>query len=380
MIWIIILAGIATLLLAFANGANDNSKGVATLIGARLLPLNKAVVFAAVTTFLGSITAIVLAAELTSRFGGKGIVDAELVSNVAFPLSVGIGASLTVLLATFIGMPISTTHAMVGSIVGIGISSSALHWDTAASTFFIPLLVSPFIAITLAAIIYLMFRKARQLAGVTQQTCLCVGREVHPVALTADGAMAMQSTGVTLSADDTEACQERYVGRFAGVEAQKALGVAHVFSSAALSFGRGLNDTPKIAAIMIAAGVAVGSTGSWGIGTAGALIATGLGIAVGGLLAVKRVARTMSYKITDMNEGQAFTANIVTATLVIFASKLGVPVSTTHVSCGSLLGIGVVNRRAHWGTIGKILLAWVTTLPVGALIAGIAWWILGGLL
>lgn len=378
MVWIILLAGLATLLLAFANGANDNSKGVATLIGSRLMPLNKAVIFAAVTTFLGSVAAIVLAAELTSRFGGKGIVDAELVANVAFPLSVGVGASLTVLLATVIGMPISTTHAMVGSIVGIGISSDALHWDTAASKFFIPLLVSPFIAISLAAIIYLFFRKARQLAGVTQQTCLCIGREVHPVALTADGSMMMQSTGVTLSADDTGACQERYVGRFAGVDAHKALNMAHVFSAAALSFGRGLNDTPKIAAVMIAASVAVGSAGSWGMNSAGVLIATGLGIAVGGLLAVKRVARTMSYKITDMNEGQAFTANIVTASLVIFASKLGVPVSTTHVSCGSLFGIGVVNRRAHWGTIGKVLLAWVTTLPVGALIAGTAWWILSG--
>ncbi len=378
MTWIILMAGMVMLMLAFANGANDNSKGVATLIGSRLLPLNKAVIFAAVTTFLGSVAAIVLAAELTSRFGGKGIVDAELVANAAFPLSVGIGASLTVLLATVIGMPISTTHAMVGSIVGIGISSSALHWDTAASKFFIPLLVSPFIAISLAVIVYLMFRSARKMLGVTQQTCLCVGREVHPVFLTADGAMRMQSTGVTLSADDADACRQRYVGRFAGVDAQKALNVGHVISAGALSFGRGLNDTPKIAAVMIAASVAAGSTGSWGFGSAGALIATGLGIAAGGLLAVRRVARTMSYRITDMNEGQGFTANIVTASLVIFASKLGVPVSTTHVSCGSLFGIGLVNRRAHWGTIGVVLLAWVTTLPLGAVIAGVVWRLLGG--
>ena len=86
----------------------------------------------------------------------------------------------------------------------------------------------------------------------------------------------------------------------------------------------------------------------------------------------------MSYRITEMNDGQGFTANIVTASLVIFASKMGVPVSTTHVSCGSLFGIGLVNRRADWGTIGKVLLAWVTTLPVGALIAGLCWRLLGG--
>jgi len=376
MTWILFTAALATLLLAFANGANNNAKGVATLIGARLMSLERAVWFAAVTTFLGSVTAIYLAAELTSRFSGKGIVDAELVGNLAFPISVGVGASLTVLLATVIGMPISTTHAMVGSIVGIGYSADALNLQAAASKFFIPLLISPFIALSLASVIYLVFRRARRLSGVSQQTCLCVGNEVHPVSLTTGGALVVQSTGVTLTADDAEACEQRYVGTFVGIDAQKVLSVAHLFSAAALSFGRGLNDTPKIAAVMIAASVAAGSAGAWGLQDAGVLIVTGVGIAVGGLLAVKRVARTMSYRITEMNEGQAFSANIVTAGLVIFASRLGVPVSTTHVSCGSLFGIGTVNGRAHWGTISKVLLAWVTTLPVGALIAGITWFIL----
>ncbi len=382
MAWMMILAVTAAVVLAFANGSNDNAKGVATLIGSRLMPLNKAILFAAVMTFLGSLAAIVLAGELASRFGGKGIVDAALVTNASFPISVGIGASLTVLLATVIGMPISTTHAMVGSIVGIGISSSALNWSAAASKFFIPLMISPLIAVTLAAGAYLVLRTLRRRMGVTRQTCLCVGSEYHPVSLTADGAMMVQSTGVTLKADQADACQQRYAGRFAGIDAQKTLDVAHTLSAGALSFGRGLNDTPKIAAVMIAAGVIAGAAGTdglaGGMGSAGALVLTGLGITVGGILAVKRVAKTMSYGITEMNDGQAFTANFVTAGLVIFASKLGMPVSTTHVSCGSLFGIGAVNRQAHWGTIGKVLTAWVTTLPVAAVLAGITWHLLGG--
>jgi inorganic phosphate transporter, PiT family len=378
MIWMVILAGGAAFVLAFANGSNDNSKGVATLIGSRLMPLNKAIIFAAVMTFLGSVAAIFLAGELASRFGGKGIVDAAMVANTAFPISLGIGASLTVLLATVIGMPISTTHAMVGSIVGIGISSNALNWSAAASKFFIPLMISPLIAVTLAAVAYLFLRTLRRRMGVTSQTCLCVGEEYQPVSITADGALAMQSTGVTLKADQADACQQRYLGRFAGVDAQRTLDVAHILSAGALSFGRGLNDTPKIAAVMIAAGVFTGSSFIGGLGSPGALIVTGLGIALGGVLAVKRVAKTMSYGITEMNDGQAFTANFVTAGLVIFASRLGVPVSTTHVSCGSLFGIGMVNRRAHVRTIGKVLTAWVTTLPVAAVIAGLAWYLLGG--
>jgi inorganic phosphate transporter, PiT family len=378
----IILAVGAAFALAFANGSNDNAKGVATLIGSRLMPLNKAILFAAVMTFLGSLAAIVLAGELASRFGGKGIIDAEMVASMSFPISVGIGASLTVLIATVMGMPISTTHAMVGSIVGIGISSSSLDWSSAASKFFIPLMVSPLIAVTLAAGVYLILRTLRRRLGVTRQTCLCVGREYHPVSLTTDGAMMVQSTGVTLKAGDAEDCQQRYVGRFAGIDAQRTLNVAHILSAGVLSFGRGLNDTPKIAAVMIAAGVVGGAVGEAGglagMGSAGALVLTGLGIAVGGILAVKRVAKTMSYGITEMNDGQAFTANFVTAGLVIFASKMGVPVSTTHVSCGSLFGIGMVNRKTNHGTIGKILLAWVTTLPVAAILAGITWRLLGG--
>jgi len=77
----------------------------------------------------------------------------------------------------------------------------------------------------------------------------------------------------------------------------------------------------------------------------------------------------MSHRITEMNDGQAFTANLVTASCVIFASRFGVPVSTTHVRCGSLFGIGLVNCRAHGRMIASILVAWVTTLPVAAVIA-----------
>ncbi len=91
-------------------------------------------------------------------------------------------------------------------------------------------------------------------------------------------------------------------------------------------------------------------------------------MAAGGLIGARRVAETMSHRVTEMNPGQGFAANFVTAGLVIGASGLGLPVSTTHVSCGTLFGIGAVTRQAHWKTIATILLAWVTTLPLaGAL-------------
>ncbi|MBV9125219.1 MAG: inorganic phosphate transporter, partial [Planctomycetes bacterium] len=134
-------------------------------------------------------------------------------------------------------------------------------------------------------------------------------------------------------------------------------------SGGAVGFARGLNDTPKIVALLLA-------------GEAGEAIAPNLGLAlvailmaVGGILNARRVAETMSRKITRMNPGQGFTANLVTSLLVASASRLGLPVSTTHVACGSLFGIGVVNRTARVKTILAILLAWVTTLPIGAALA-----------
>ena len=97
-----------------------------------------------------------------------------------------------------------------------------------------------------------------------------------------------------------------------------------------------------------------------------------LAMALGAILQARKVAETMSHRITRMNHGQGFSANLVTAALVILASRYGLPVSTTHVSCGSLFGIGTVTRQAQWKTIGSVLLAWVVTLPSAAILAAIA--------
>jgi len=83
----------------------------------------------------------------------------------------------------------------------------------------------------------------------------------------------------------------------------------------------------------------------------------------------------MSQRITRMNHGQGFTANLVTSLLVILASRWGLPVSTTHVSVGSLIGIGLVNRKAHLHVIRSVILSWLVTLPVAAVLAGLIWWL-----
>lgn len=367
---ITLLIIIAAILLAFANGANDNSKGVATLVGSRTMDMKPAIIYASIATMLGSIAAIFLAGVLLKQFSGKGIVDKQLVISEFFPAAVGMAAAITVLLATFIGMPISTTHSLVGAIIGVGFAANELIWAKVLTKFFVPLLASPIIALVLAAIVYLFFRTMRRRLGVTHQTCVCIDQQYEPVSVTAEGAMVVQATGITVHEDQVEHCREQYGGHIASIEAQRVLNWSHITTAGLLSFARGLNDTPKIAAVMIAAGGLAATTSV-------SIVAVGVFIMIGGLIAVRRVARTMSYRITEMNDGQAFSANLVAATLVTLATVgFGVPVSTTHTSCGSLFGIGLINRQAHWKVIGQVVAAWVTTLPVAAMLGWLMWQVL----
>ncbi len=353
--------------LAFANGANDNSKGVATLIGGGLLSSKKAILYAGAATLLGSVAAIWFGAELASKFKGKGIVDAAILGSTLFPLCVGVAASLTVLIATRIGMPISTTHAMVGAIIGIGIAGGGLHWHAVWSKFFYPLLAAPLLAIAVAAAFYAGMRQVRIKMGISGQTCLCVGKAMQPVTVGSDGAMNFVKTGLALTVDQQADCIRRYDGQVFGINAQTLVDRLHLFSAGAISFARGLNDTPKVAALMI---------GLSFLTDMNAVVIGGIGILVGGLLMVRRVSQTMSTRITTMNDGQAFSANLMTAFLVIFASRWGLPVSTTHVTCGSLFGIGLLTKQGNSRVIGSIVLAWVTTLPVAAVIGALSWIVL----
>ena len=359
MIWILTAA---IVLLAYANGANDNPKGVATLYGSDLLSYRSALLLATVATLLGSLCALTFAAALLSSFSGKGLVPDALTSDPHFLGAVGLGAAMTVLLATRLGLPISTTHALVGALVGAGIvrAGSDVNFARIGSVFVLPLIVSPFMASALATVQYPAFRSLRWALDVEASTCACVGTELVPIMPCHTGAIAAR-IAVTASVASKHECATRYAGSVLGVEASTALAVLHSMSAAAVSFARGVNDTPKIAALLLAAPLLAPEHG---------LLVIAVAIGVGGLIGARRVAETMSRGITGMNVGQGFAGNLTTAMLVLFASRLGLPVSTTHVSCGALFGIGLVTGQARWKTIGRILLAWVTTLPIAAALAG----------
>jgi len=353
----------AALLVAWANGANDSFKGVATLHGSGTLAYRPALVWGIGATLCGSLSAILLAGDLARRFAGAGLVEEGVAADPRFLLAAAAGAAVTVLVATFCGLPVSTTHALTGALVGAGIvlaGPAQLHYATLGLTFLLPLLCSPIAAALLAASGYVAFSGLRRRIGVTQELCVCLGG-VEQVATSIPGSRsALLSSGMVVSIESLERCERRYGGRVLGIGAQILIDRLHLLTAGAVSFARGLNDTPKIAALLVAA---------QGFGLGGAATLTALAMAFGGLLAARKVARTMSFGITPMSHGQGFTANLVTAALVVLATPLALPVSTTHLACGSLFGIGAVTGEARWRTMAGILSAWVITLPLAAFLA-----------
>ena len=143
--------------------------------------------------------------------------------------------------------------------------------------------------------------------------------------------------------------------------------ICHFMSAGIVSFARGLNDTPKIVSLML---VGQSISVQWGS------LAVALGMAIGGLLNARKVAETMSKKLTAMNTGQGLVANLVTGFLVIAASRYGLPVSTTHVSVGSIFGVGLISKKANVRVFYQILLSWMLTLPIAAAISGCGYWVL----
>lgn len=352
----ILLLASSALLLAFANGANDNFKGFATVWGSRSLAYRKALAAATFATIGGSVISLFLAQDLVRRFSGKGLVPDTVVADPAFVTSAGLGAAATVMIATRVGMPISTTHALLGGLIGAGVMASSNGIDLGAlgSGFVLPLLVSPVLAATLGLVAYLYIRTRRAAAP----DCVCIGGS--KASINANGAaLTVGNPSPALLLAQKADC-DRLSAPTVRLSVPRIMDRVHLFSATAICFARSVNDTPKLAALLIAANAT-------GVRMSVALIA--LLMATGGLLMARRVAETMSLRINRMDAPQGITANIITAALVLLASRFGLPVSTTHVSVGSIAGVGAGARTLDWPALRAVLLSWVATLPCAAAIA-----------
>jgi len=351
---------LSVLLLSFANGANDNFKGVATLWGSGLTSYRRAIACATAFTFLGSLAAIGLGSALAAKFSGAKFVDATIAAQLPFLITVALGAGCTVLLAARLGLPISTTHSIAGALVGAGVAAagfSQVKFAALGKGVLLPLLLSPLIALVLTVCGQLLMSRFGWSKGISD--CVCVD-EPQMVALAANASASTMVIAATptLRVAPMEECQS-------GVEIAKfslADGI-HWFSAAAISFARGLNDTPKLVAVLLVAAAYNARLNYLVVAAA---------IAIGGVLGAARVANTLSRRITPMATREPVTANLVAAALVTLASPFALPVSTTHVTSGGIFGIGLLRKEeANWPKVREILLAWVATLPLGAVLAAV---------
>lgn len=361
----LVSVALAGALVAFFNGANDVSKGIATLVGSGLTNYRRAILWGTVCTALGALSGAVLANAMVQTFG-KGLLANGTVPTFGAALATILGASACVAIATRTGMPVSTTHAIVGSVVGVAALAYGLNgikWSALVSKIALPLLLSPILApvLTLVAIRVIRFIQRR---FSTEADCACTTLELHPVAAaiamdgSASAGLSLPALGIKVAKSE-ECATDR--ATFLGVSVHHL----HWFTSGATSFSRGMNDAPKMVAIVLAAAMLHGKFQMRP--SSFALVA--LGMVAGSWLAGRRVTRVLAEKVTPMDHWEGFLANAITAALVTPGAALGLPMSTTHVASGSIMGIGLQNRTAiNWRTVREMLLAWVVTLPVAGLL------------
>lgn len=368
---VVILLAVATVFLGFSNGANDNFKGVASVFGSGAASYRIAIGWATLTTAAGSFVSIILAEALLRKFTGKGLVDNSLASTAPFLFAVASGAGLTVFLAARLGLPISTTHGLVGAMVGAGLAAGGAGGVNVAAlgkSFVLPLLLGPLLATALGAGLYLAARGRFGGGGERplEEACLCVGAEPLYAVDQRGGVSAVGRADLTpVVAIETvpvaDCTRDRGEGVI-GIDLLRLRDAAHFLSAGIVSFARGLNDTPKIAALLLTANI---------LAPKSATLVVAAAIAAGGLVGARRVAETMSHKITHLDPSEGLISNLATGSLVIMASLFGLPVSTTHVSVGSLFGIGLATGELNVRTMRGIVLSWLVTLPCAALGAGL---------
>ena len=337
----------------FANGSNDVSKGIATLAGSGVTNLRRAILWGTVWTGLGALAAALVAKALVRTFA-TGMLAAGTHPTIATTLAVICGAALWVAISTRHGLPVSTTHAIVGAVSGVAMVAFGLggmNWAVLAGTVALPLLLSPVAALVLTAL------SVRILNAVAPQTdCVCLEA--------AQPALAMGTGGIATAPMihlSTCGALERGSG-VAGITFDHL----HWLTSAATSFSRGLNDTPKMAALIIG-GILLSQHSP--IPRFWTIIVVAAGIVTGSWFAGRRVSDVLARKLIRIDHREGFIANPVTAALVGPGAALGLPMSTTHVSSGAILGLCSRERKPNISLVRDMILAWIVTLPGAALLA-----------
>jgi len=344
---------------AATNGSNDVSKGIATLVGSGVTQLRRAILWGTVWTGAGSLFSAIAARALIKTFGA-GLLSAGTHPGWNAAVATVIGAALFVAMATWVGLPVSTTHALVGAVAGVGVFAygwNGIHWTAFGGSIIVPLLLSPVLALAMTRLVLAGWQHwvPETAAGAD---CLCLADSPSLVPAPAQGCLTMN---VPLPGLHVSSCRSHDGGG-----ARITMTHLHWLTSGATSFARGLNDSPKMVALLLGAALA---SGSKALPTADFFLVVAGGIVLGSWFAGRRVTDILAHKITSMTHREGFVANLVTASLVGPGAALGLPMSTTHVASGAIMGVaGGQVPRLNRETIRHLVLAWLVTLPGAALL------------
>lgn len=387
--------------MAWGVGANDVANAMGTSVGARAITIKQAILIAMVFEFAGAYLA---GGEVTSTIR-SGIIDIEKAGFADSPellvygmLSSLLAAGLWLLIASNFGWPVSTTHSIIGAIVGfavVGISSDAVVWSKVWSIV-ASWVVSPMVS---GIIAFFVFRSVQRLVLDTDDPfanakryvpyyIFLVGFVIAMVTLvkglshvglsfsfaqcvgiaTCFGLIVMAIGGFMLRSIK-ELPSENRDFHFASVE--KVFGVLMIFTACSMAFAHGSNDVANAIGPLAAVNGVVQSGGVFNAQSqlpVWILILGGIGIVVGLATWGHKVIVTIGRNITELTPSRGFAAELAAASTVVVASATGIPVSTTHTLVGAVLGVGVARGigALNLGVVGKIFLSWVITLPVGA--------------
>jgi PiT family inorganic phosphate transporter len=322
------LALLAVIVLAVAfdyiNGFHDTANAIATSVATRALHPRHAILMATVFNFVGAFAGTAVAKTI-----GAGLVD-EATTSQAVVAAALIGAIAWNLLTWYLGLPSSSSHALIGGLIGATIlaaGTGALKMDGLVGKVLVPMVSSPLIgfvgAFLLMLALYWLFRSAKR----------------KPMA--------------------------------------RVFRRVQVVSAGYMAFSHGSNDAQKTMGIITLALFAAGAIPTvdvpfWVIVVSASALS--LGTAVGGW----RIMRTMGHRVVELEPVHGFAAETTAATVLIATAHFGMPVSTTHVISSAIMGVGSARgpKGVRWGVARRILLAWVITIPATALVAGVTWFVL----
>ena len=396
---LIILAIIFGTFMAWGIGANDVANAMGTSVGSGAVTIKQAIIIAVIFEFAGAILA---GGEVTATIR-KGILDAALFTNEPHLLVYGMLASLLaagmwLLIASSFGWPVSTTHSIVGAIVGfgaVGVGVDAVAWSKVFNIV-ISWIASPILA---GVISFILFRSLQNLIIDTKHpfdnakkyvpyymflvgfiiSLVTIFKGLKHVGVSFD---TFTSYSLSIGAGLLVAIIGTFLIRnihldpdenkdFYYASMERVFGVLMIITAAAMAFAHGSNDVANaigpLAAIysIVESGGLIGAKSTLPIWI---LLVGGAGIVIGLITYGHKVIATIGTGITQLTPSRGFAATLAAAATVVIASGTGIPVSTTQVLVGAVLGVGLARGMAALDTrvINKIFLSWIVTLPAGA--------------